>query len=133
MTVNTNSSANVGQYSVSIEASFVNSLGATVALPSTTWVLNVQVCLPNFTLASQPESPVVYVVFPVSSTFTTLAAIEFTDSNSCGITPTYRCMISGSACPSWITINASNKITVNTNSPANIGQYSATIEASYVS
>ena len=55
--------------------------------------------------------------------FTTLAAIVFTDSNSCGITPTYSCKIGVLACHFWININASNKITVNTNSPANIGQY----------
>jgi hypothetical protein len=108
MTVNTNNSANVGQYSVSIEANYFNSLGATVALPSTTWVLNIQGCLPNFTQASQPESPVGYVVFPVSSTLTTTGAIQFTETNGCGFTPTYSCKINGVACPPWITINASN-------------------------
>jgi hypothetical protein len=41
MTVNTNSPANVGLRTVTIEASYVDSLGATVVLPSTTWVLNV--------------------------------------------------------------------------------------------
>jgi hypothetical protein len=63
---------------------------------------------------------------------TTTVAIQFTDSNSCGFVPLYSCKIGGIACPSWITINASNKMTVNTNSPANAGQYSVTIEASYV-
>jgi len=63
MTVNTNSPANAGQYSVTIEASYVNSLGAPVGLASTTWVLNVvYVCIPVFALTSQPESPVSYTV-----------------------------------------------------------------------
>jgi hypothetical protein len=36
-------------------------------------------------------------------------------------------------CPSWITIDTSKKMSVNTNNAANIGQKSVTIKASYVS
>jgi len=61
MTVNTNSPANAGQYSVTIEASYLDSLGEPVGLTSTTWVLNV-VCIPVFALTTQPESPVSYTV-----------------------------------------------------------------------
>ena len=89
-------------------------------------------CTPAFTLTTKPESPFIYRISPVSSTLTTKEEINFTDTNGCGITPTYSCKIGGVPCPSWININASNKMTVKTNSPANIGQYSVTIEASYV-
>ena len=42
MTIDTNNLANVGLYTVTIEANYVDSLGATVALPPTEWILNVQ-------------------------------------------------------------------------------------------
>ncbi len=68
MTVNTNAPANIGQHSVNIKASYVSKSGATVALPDTTWVLNVKECSPAFTLSSQPESPFSYTVQPASTT-----------------------------------------------------------------
>ena len=123
MAVNTNSPANIGLKTISIKSTYISSLGVTVDLPVTPWLLNVLECVPAFTATTQPESPVNYTVLPTSSTFTTIGAIQFYDTNACGIVPTYSCkLISGSACPSWITINASNKMTVNTNNPANIGQ-----------
>ena len=65
--------------------------------------------------------------------FTTTTPIFFTDSVGCGLVPTYSCQLSGAACPSWVAIDASNKITVNTNDPANIGLKSVTILGTYVS
>jgi hypothetical protein len=134
MTVNTNNPANIGQQIVTIKGSYVSSLGATVALLPTTWVLNVNVaCLPSFTLASQPESPFFYTEYTISSTSTTTTAIQFTDSNGCGILPTYSCLLSsGAACPSWIAINALNQMTIDTNNPANIGQQTVNIQGSYL-
>jgi hypothetical protein len=75
MSINTNNAANIGQNSISIKASYVSQLGATVALPDTPWLLNVNECTPVFTQTTQPESPVDYTVEPVSTTFTTTAAI----------------------------------------------------------
>jgi hypothetical protein len=79
MTVNTNDPANIGQKLVSIKASYVSQLGTTVALPDTPWVLNVNECIPAFTRTTQPESPVNYSVYPLSTAFTTTGAIQFTD------------------------------------------------------
>jgi hypothetical protein len=39
----------------------------------------VTVCAPAFTRTSQPESPVEIILNPVSTTFTTTAALQFTD------------------------------------------------------
>ncbi len=75
MSINTNNAANIGQKSVSIKASYVSQLAATIALPDTTWLLNVNECTPVFTQTTQPESPVDYTVETVSTTFTTTAAI----------------------------------------------------------
>jgi hypothetical protein len=65
MTVNTNNPANIGQYTTTIVAAYLDSLGVTVTLPSTAWVLNVNECIPAFALTTQPESPVAYTVYPV--------------------------------------------------------------------
>ena len=90
-------------------------------------------CIPAFTLTSQPESPVDYTIKAVSSTFTTLSAIKFTDSKGCGIVPTFSCMIGGLVCPTWITIDGSNKMSVNTKDSANIGKFTVIIQGTYLS
>jgi hypothetical protein len=133
MSVNTNNAANIGQKTVTIKASYVSSSGSTVSLPDTLWVLNVNECIPAFTRTTQPESPIDYTVKPVSTPFTTTAPILFTDSNNCGITPSFSCELGGILCPLWITIDTSKKMGVNTNNAANIGQKSVNIKASYVS
>ncbi len=74
MSVNTNNPANVGQYTVNYSGTYVSALGVTVALPPTAWALKV-LCQTAFTLTTQPESPINYSVYPVSSTLTTTAAI----------------------------------------------------------
>ena len=115
---------------MTIEAYFVDSLGAAVALPSTEWVFNV-LCQPAFTRTSQPEE-VNYGILSVSTPYSTMNAIQFTDSNGCGKVPNYICKINGVACPIWITINASKKMSINTNLLANVGRYTVTIEANYI-
>ena len=74
ITVNTNEISNIGQKLVNIQASY-SQLGSTVPLPDTPWVLNVKECIPAFTTTTQPESPVDYTVYPVSTTLITTAAI----------------------------------------------------------
>ena len=96
-------------------------------------ITGVPTCTPVFTRTTQPESPVNYTIYPVGSTFTTNAAILFTDSNNCGITPSFSCELGGVLCPTWITIDTSKKMSVNTGNAANIGQKLVIIKASYVS
>ena len=96
-------------------------------------ITGVPTCIPAFTQTTQPESPVNYTIYPVGSTFTTNAAILFTDSNNCGIKPSFSCELGGVLCPTWITIDTSKKMSVNTGNAANIGQKLVTIKASYVS
>jgi hypothetical protein len=71
-------------------------------------------------------------VNPASTTYTTPTAIKFADANNCGIVPTFSCELDGILCPLWLKIDASNKMTVDTNSLVNIGQKSVNIKASYV-
>jgi hypothetical protein len=134
MSVNTNDPANIGLKSVAIEGYYISSLSAAVPLPSTAWVLNVKECIPSFTLTTQPESPVDYTIDSVGTSFTTNGAIKYIDSNNCGILPTLSCKLSnGAACPSWISVNASNKITVRTKELQNLGQQIVNIVGTYIS
>jgi hypothetical protein len=97
-------------------------------------ITGVFTCTPAFTLTTQPESPLDYTIDSIGTTFTTTGAIKFTDSNNCGILLTYSCKLSsGSACPSLILINASNKITIRITEPKNIGQQIVNIVGTYVS
>jgi hypothetical protein len=41
-------------------------------------------------------------------------------------------MIGGTVCPSWISITASNRISVNTNDPANSGKYTVNYSGTFV-
>ena len=78
ISVNTNDSANSGKYTVNYSGTYVTAFGVTKALPQTAWVLNV-VCRPDFTLETQPESPVEYTIDSAGSKLTTLASIRFAD------------------------------------------------------
>jgi hypothetical protein len=66
MTVNTNSPPNIQTWSVSINGSFVVN-GVIYFVPSTSWVLNVNPCMPSFTLTTQPEgtslSPFTFTIY----------------------------------------------------------------------
>jgi hypothetical protein len=101
------------------------------ATPLYFYVKLVITCTPSYTLATRPETPFDYNLFPVSSTATTPTPISFFDSFGCNIPITFSCQYSSVACPSWIAIDASNHMTVNTNSSANIGNKTITINGTY--
>lgn len=56
MTVNTNSSANIGNKTITINGTYGPlANGITYSVPSTSWELRVNQCIPSFTLTTQPE------------------------------------------------------------------------------
>ena len=132
MTVNTNSPANIGDKSVTINGTYGPlANGITYSVPSTSWVLRVNQCIPSFTLITQPEgisgNPFTFTIYQETS-ITTGTAILFTDSVGCGIVPTFSCQYSGGACPSYIGLTGSNKMNVNLPAPVNAGNYIITIK-----
>jgi hypothetical protein len=130
MTVNTNSPPNIKTWSVSINGSFVVN-GVIYFVSSTSWVLNVNPCMPSFTLTTQPEgtslSPFTFTIYQDTSK-TTATAIRFTDSVGCGIVPTFSCQYGGAACPSYIMLNGSKKMNVNLPAPVDAEEYTITIK-----
>jgi hypothetical protein len=58
--------------------------------------------------------------------------MSFTESKNCGnIAITNKCFIGEAACPTWISIDYSQRLNVNTNNRANVGTYSLNIKTTY--